>query len=156
MGFCRCSGSQRHVLSDRYAIKAIPKPRIRQLWSSEWLRMAMRRTDEQLDWLAAQVPDAAVSAKGGRRGTTFGVTTLAGVNRVRVQVAIAMKPLRCCRVGAGSVLTARRGACCVARHIGGRLRALRGPLAAFERRTDREPPHAVGGTDASRGRRHPP
>jgi transposase len=28
--------------------------------------MAMRLTDEQLDWLATRVPDAPVSAKGGR------------------------------------------------------------------------------------------
>jgi hypothetical protein len=28
--------------------------------------MAMRLTEEQLDWLAERVPDAPVSAKGGR------------------------------------------------------------------------------------------
>lgn len=50
--------------------------------------MAMRLTDEQLEWLAARVPDASVSAKGGRpaMGQTHGVAWHLLGTRQRCQV----------------------------------------------------------------------
>jgi hypothetical protein len=52
--------------SSLFVIEPIRKPRVQWLASCEQPRMAMQLTDEQLDWLAQRVSDAAVSPKGGR------------------------------------------------------------------------------------------